>query len=87
MDYQVNSWNHLALYCKENDFTLCINGFCRGDNLRYSLITAPNVTLQREMRFFYNYYGKIGEFKLWKGDQMRTALKYRGRMGPYTTIE
>ena len=24
---------------------------------------------------------------MWKGEYMRTALKYRGRMGPYTTNE
>ncbi len=39
------------------------------------------------MRFIYDYQGKIGEFKLWKGEFMRTALKYRGRIGPYITNE
>jgi hypothetical protein len=39
------------------------------------------------MRFFYNYQGKIGEFKLWKGEYIKTALKYRGRIGPYIINE
>jgi hypothetical protein len=39
------------------------------------------------MRFFYNYLGKIGEFKIWKGDQIRTAIKLRGSIGPYSLSE
>lgn len=39
------------------------------------------------MRFFYNYFGKIGEFRLWQGDALRAALNYRGRVGPFTKYE
>lgn len=39
------------------------------------------------MRFFYNFYGKLGEFRLWDKANILASLKYRGRFGPLTIKE
>ncbi|CDW82422.1 UNKNOWN [Stylonychia lemnae] len=43
------SWNHVALYNKNNIFTMCVNSYCD------SQVDMSGTNIQQEIRFFYNF--------------------------------
>ena len=62
-DYRTSEWNHIALYCNNNDFTMGVNGYYFG-----AAQVSSYSQVQKETRFFYNFAGKATEFKLYTGN-------------------
>jgi hypothetical protein len=68
-DYMPGEWNYVAMHQKDNDFRICINRICDSNALQLNDGNLlPYKPLQKEMRFFYNFQGRIHEFKIWKGE-------------------